>query len=187
MEPGVHLFIGMVNTGKTSVVFQILRKLGVEHATVVCGHEDRIARYQSNFPMFNISDEFDILADVSNGSVVIIDDRLYDTEWYRYPHVKQLLETAKARGIRFYITMVYAIGTPRRIRQYFDTVHIFRERKSECMQRIYRLYGNLFDSYEEYIEIMHMAFENDYTYEYIYLQCTYIPRTHIIKNIKDGY
>jgi hypothetical protein len=182
MDPGVHLLIGAMNRGKSTTVFDWLDKTTPAKASIVYGYPGFDEIYGRRYPMYDISDEFDILFDVSDGQTVVMDDRMYDLEIFQEKWLINLFKTSKKRGIRLYITMQYAMGIPYRLRKYVDSVCIFRENYSGSRRRIYDMYG--FGTFDEFNELLSKTFNYEERYIDVYLHICLNPLSYTVDRVK---
>ena len=174
MESGVHLLIGRINSGKTHTIAHLLREANPRNAIIVSWCNYTIEFYKRNFSQYDISDNISALANVSDNSVVILDEfDCTERQWYYNKYINQLFKTAKHRGICFYLTMPYPIGIPPWIRRYFDSVSIYRESYKGNIRVLFEFYGNIIcGTLEEFSHLMNKTFNNTdswYIISYIHL------------------
>jgi hypothetical protein len=182
MEPGVHLLIGMINTGKSTTVFDWLDRTKPAKASIVCGYPEFDQAYRKRYPTYDVSDEFNILMDLSDGQTVIIDDRIYDSETFEEDWLIRLFKESKQRGIRFYLTMQYAIGLSPTLRACVDSVCIFRVSYIGSRRRIHDMYG--FGSFEEFNELLTKIFNSEEYYIDVYMHLYLNPVSYTVQRVK---
>lgn len=182
MEPGVHLLIGMINTGKSTTVFDWLDRTKPAKASIVCGYPGFDEVYRKKYPIYDVSEEFDILVDLSDGQTIVIDDRIYDSELFQESWLIRLFKTSKQRGIRLYITMQYAIGLSPSLRSYVVSVCIFRETYMGSRRRIYDMYG--FGSFNEFNELLSKTFNSEERYVDVYIHIYLNPVSYTVCRVK---
>jgi hypothetical protein len=182
MEPGVHLLIGMINTGKSTTVFDWLNQTKPAKASIVCGYPEFDQVYRKRYPMYDVSDEFDILFDISDGQTVVIDDRIYGLDVFKEKWLIRLFKQSKRRGIRLYITMPYAMGIHKPLRKYVDSVCIFRESYIGSRRRIHDMYG--FGSFEEFNELLTQIFNSEERTSDVYMHLYLNPVSYTVQRVK---
>ena len=171
-----------MNTGKSTTVFDWLDQTKPTRASIVYGYPEFGEIYRKRFPMYDISDEFDILVDLSDGQTVVMDDRMYDLEIFHQEWLIKLFKESKQRGICLYITMQYAMGIPYRLKKYIDSVCIFRENYKGSRRRIYDNYG--FGTFEEFNELLSKTFISEERYVDVYLHIYLNPVSYTVHRVK---
>jgi hypothetical protein len=165
----VVILIGMCNTGKTFLVKDLLKhQPNLPAGTVISGAND--VRQEYSIPNMAIYDEYSPLfvsnvlncqksmADQSiiedQRTVLILDDCLYDNEWFQDTNVRELFVNRRQHNTLFILTMLYGMCIPHVLRKHTDYVFILRENIVSNRRRLYEYYAGVFPDFEMFCQAM---------------------------------
>jgi hypothetical protein len=142
ITPGVHLLIGMINSGKTRRIRNTLHQIGpAPTGVIICGCEYGLDMYKQNFPNMVVGNDFGLLEAVADGEIAVVDDFLYAFEWHANPTFRQLALSAKKRRITLIITMSWPQRPPKWLRDTMDDILLYYSAHEVNRKRIFGYYA----------------------------------------------
>jgi len=177
----VIVMIGKRNTGKSFLTKDLLYyKQDIPVGTVISPTENANRFYSSIVPPLFIHDEYTppIITnfmkrqkklkkrirngeeDIDNRAFLIFDDCLYDTDWKKDKHIREVFMNGRHWGIMFVLMMQWMLGIPPNLRCNVDWVFILRENIMNNRKRLYEHYAGMFPTFEMFCSTMDQCTNN---------------------------
>ena len=166
------LCVGRRNTGKTTLMSHLVREnKKISKTLVFCGTQDENEQY-SKLDDTTVYEGYcpDILdtyigeqkksmrTGADNSVCVVLDNIEYKDIW------KDRCLFTLVRNNRYLRTFVYASSScvffiPPVVRSCADYIFLFKETNKENLERLYRSFGNMFNTFEEFIHVFNICTE----------------------------
>lgn len=197
----VIVAIGKRGTGKSVWLIDLMRTLrDIPSGLCICPTERYSATFQRIIPALFIFDQYSDqllheklhrqkkkkykqkkyqeFKNTDVRSFIILDDCLKDIErWIRNDDVKELFFNGRHFDETFVFSMQYPIGIPPKFRTNVDFVVLFRDNANDNLERIYKYYAGMFDTFADFRDVFNQCTE-DYG-------CMIIDKTSRSNKIED--
>lgn len=182
----VVVFIGPRNTGKSTLLFDLLSyHCDIPVGVVISGTESANHAYERVCPKMLIYDEYSpqIIAKfldrqrkisdqfyqerakyghstIDPRAFLILDDCLYDNSWVNDKNMRYIFLNGRHLHIFFLLTMQFPLGIPPSMRANVDYVFINRNNMIKEREKIFHHYAGMFGNPMVFNEVMNQCTEN---------------------------
>ena len=152
----VVLIIGSRGKGKSTIARAIMRSMRtIPMGAVFSATEGSSPFYSENVPHLFIYNSLDLNAmkklvasqqkcEDRKDVFLLIDDMMYDPQFFRNPVVKSIFLNGRHWGITLLLTTQYAIDVPPALRGNVDYVFMMRENNIQTCAKLYKNFGGSF-------------------------------------------
>lgn len=183
----VCAFIGKRNTGKTTLVTDILwHKRHIPAGLAMSGTEDGNGHYKQFIPDMYVYGDYNKEAveklidrqkrmiakygkDKAPAVFLLFDDLMYDKAFMRDQGVRQLFMNGRHWNIFFMMTTQYILDMSPMIRSNCDYVFVCRDNVRQNRENLYKCFFGMFPSFDVFCTVMDQCTEN---YECLVLDTT---------------
>jgi hypothetical protein len=190
-----HLIIGKTNTGKTTMLVDILyhRQNILQFGIVIAGSIGSVVEIRKFHPDTFIYEDLNptILQNfwdrvrVVNGRLrrrnlpmvnfyIVLDDTGFDERMWNNPILKAMMMNGRQYNLDLYMCLQYMKGVTTSMRGQVDYVYIFKEKSPENIKRIYDTFAGGY-------------FENRFVFEAVFRECTLDKRALVVRNSDNKY
>ncbi len=186
-QNSTYIIIGMRNTGKTSVIKDLLTyRKDVPYGVIITPTDKK--EYSGLVPDDQLHETYstDIIdgvrkrqgqviseyqkeekqegtSNIDRRGFLVLDNVMYDTSWIKDSNLLTFIMNPRTYRLSLFISMSYAMGIPPAIRTCFDYIFILRESIPANRKRLYEHYAGMFPTFESFCQVMDDYTTSDYT------------------------
>lgn len=165
IENGVCLIIGKTETGKTTIIKDILHSKPNSKLLCMSGTTDSFEDYSR--VTNNVHSEYkpEIIENfvqdhTDKDKILVIDDCLWNEDWTKDNAMKNVFFNGRNIRTACLLTMQFPLALPPAFRANVDYVFILRENYVSNRKRIYEHYAGMFPSFNIFCSVMDRCTEN---------------------------
>ncbi len=186
-QNSTYIIIGMRNTGKTTVIKDLLTyRKDVPYGVIITPtdknvysglvaddqlHEtystdiiDGVRKRQGQVISEYQKEEKQVgISSIDRRGFLVLDNVMYDTSWIKDSNLLTFIMNPRTYRLSLFISMSYAMGIPPAIRSCFDYIFILRESIPANRKRLYEHYAGMFPTFESFCQVMDDYTTSDYT------------------------
>lgn len=177
----IVVIMGKRNTGKSFLTKDLLYyKRHIPVGTVISPTENANRFYSDMVPPIFIHDEYSpgVISsfmkkqkrlkkrkkngekDIDNRAFLIFDDCLFDSDWKKDKHIREIFMNGRHWDIQFILIMQWMLGIAPKLRCNVDWVFILRENIGANRKRLYEYYAGMFPTFEMFCSTMDQCTNN---------------------------
>lgn len=186
----VHLIIGKRNTGKTTLLTDLLfhRQNVLQFGIVIAGSIGSVVTIRKYHPDTFLFDEFEPATleqfwdkvRIVNGKqrrrglpmvnfYIILDDTGFDDRMWNDKTLKAMMMNGRQYNLDMFLCLQYMKGITTSMRGQVDYCYIFKEKAPENIKKLYDTFAGGY-------------FENKFVFESVFRQCTLDKRALVVRN-----
>ena len=177
MRPSNYLIIGKRDTGKTTlvkdIVYNIRDSIDLDNSVIITYSKSDMDEYNCSYPeiknKYNNGYKKEIISDLIKRQkeskdrkhvLLILDQCLIDESWENDEEMRYLFFNGRHIKTSIILTMQYPLGIKPSMRSNIDVVFILRDTNMKNRKLIYEYYAGMIPSFDLFCSIMNRCTEN---------------------------